>query len=142
VANLFAEWFEHTSKMIENFSLLPYDKDDGEQIADINQISQDPPFVLEYYFNHCILQHRNLTGMVCFQTNVPWYTVKSLKKPYFQWLKHHKVSLNFTKFKTDTLVACGFLVGAHPGYLCQNEVQEKLKISVGIEDTIPFQLSS
>jgi hypothetical protein len=81
--------------------------------------------------------------MVHFPTSVSWSTIKSFKHPYFAWLCTNRVYLNYTKFKTDTLVACGFLVGAHPGYLCREEAEEEIRGSLGLDEgELQFQLSS
>jgi archaellum component FlaC len=62
---------------------------------------------------------------------------------YFSWLKECRVYINQTKFKTDTLVACGFLVGAHPGHLRRDEAEEEFRASLEIDsESLPFQLSS
>jgi hypothetical protein len=46
------------------------------------------------------------------------------------------------KFKTETLVACGFLVGAHPGFLCRNEAEEEICGSLGLDKgELDFQTS-
>jgi hypothetical protein len=143
VAALFLQWFEKSAASLANFSLLPYDKEGGHQITSKDQIEQDPEFYKQYYHNHRVLQHGNLTGMVQFQTSLPWIALKSAKSVYFTWLKECRVYLNQTKFKTDTLVACGFLVGAHPGFLRRDEAEEELRVSLDLEkEPLPFQLSS
>ncbi len=143
VAALFLQWLEKSTALLANFSLLPYDGEGGQQIISTDQVEHDPAFYDQYYFNHRVLQHGNLTGMIQFQTSVPWISLKSPKSPYFNWLKECRVYMNRTAFKTDTLVACGFLVGAHPGFLRRDEAEEELKVSLDIEpDTLPFQLSS
>jgi hypothetical protein len=48
-------------------------------------------FFNNHYFNHRVLQHGNLTGMVHFQTTSPWAPIKITKGTYFQW--HMKFSL-------------------------------------------------
>jgi hypothetical protein len=40
------------------------------------------------------------------------------------------------------LVACGFLVGAHPGHLCHDEAEQDLCKSLNLEENFPFQLSA
>lgn len=50
--------------------------------------------------------------------------------------------LNQTTFKTDTLVACGFLVGAHPGHLHCDEAERELRTSLQLENNFPLQLSA
>ncbi len=107
------------------------------------KIPEDAAFFSDYYHNHRVLQHGNLMSMVQFQTSVPWIALKSYKSTYFTWLKECKVYLNHTKFKTDTLVACGFLVGAHPGHLRRDEAEVELRVSLDADpDKFPFQLSS
>jgi hypothetical protein len=143
VAALFLQWFEKSAVSLANFSLLPYEGEGGHQITSKDQFEQDPEFYKQYYHNHRVLQHGNLTGMVQFQTSLPWIALKSAKSAYFTWLKECRVYLNKTKFKTDTLVACGFLVGAHPGFLQRDEAEEELRVSLDLEnDSLPFQLSS
>jgi hypothetical protein len=140
---LFLQWFEKSVNLLANFSILPYKEEKGHQITSTTQIPDDADFFAKYYHNHWVLQHGNLTGMIHFQTRTPWISLKSFKSPYFTWLKNCKVYLNQTKFKTDTLVACGFLVGAHPGHLRRDEVEEELKVSLGMDQgPLPFQLSS
>ena len=58
-------------------------------------------------------------------------------------MRESKVFLNYTKFKTETLVPIGFLVGAHPGHLRRDEAEEELRGSLGLsEGELPFQLTS
>ncbi len=103
----------------------------------------DPEFFAEYYGNHRSLIHGNLTGMVHFKTSTPWNTIKAFKSRYFAWLTDIQVFLNYTKFKTETLVPCGFLVGALPGYLRRLEAEVELHASLGLDaGEIPFQLGS
>jgi hypothetical protein len=53
------------------------------------------------------------------------------------------VFLQYTKFQMDTLVVCGFLVGAHPGHLRRDEAEEELHGSRGLDFVdLKFQLSS
>jgi hypothetical protein len=81
--------------------------------------------------------------MVHFQVGTPWGQLKKPSSPYFSWLHLNQVFLNYTKFKTDTLIPCGFLVGAHPGFFRRDEAEEELIGSLGLADnSIPFQLSS
>lgn len=145
VAEHFRSWFKATSAAVPNFSLLPYDEGEkGLQITSLQQIPVDnPSFYTEYYFNHRVLNHGNLTGMVHFQCSVPWAKLKGYNSSYFGWLRTSNVYLNQTKFKTSTLVACGFLVGAHPGYLRRDEAEDELRLSLKLSDEdISFQLSS
>jgi hypothetical protein len=143
VAALFLQWYEKSHSLLSNFSLLPYDEDQGQQITSPDQIMHDSDFFSKYFYNHRVLQTGNLTGMVHFQTNIPWISLKSYRSKYFAWLKECRVYLNHMKFKTDTLVACGFLVGSHPGHLWWDEAEEELRESLEIDsDQLPFQLSS
>jgi len=62
---------------------------------------------------------------------------------YFKWLKVNQVFLNHTKFKTDTLVPCGFLLGAHPGFFRRDEAEIDLAHNISPSDSpLDFQLSS
>jgi hypothetical protein len=144
VANLFTTWVEASIKLLGNFALLPFDNDTGPKVVTMEDIKRgDPEFFNAYYGNHCSLLHGNLTGMVHFQTSTPWSTIKAFKSRYFAWLTDNRVFLNYTKFKTETLVPCGFLVGAHPGYLRRNEADEELHASLGLDPgEIPFQISA
>jgi hypothetical protein len=81
-----------------------------------------------YYHNNRVLQHGNLTGMISFQCSTPWSDIKKPTSSFFQWLRQVRVYLNQTKFKASTLVACGFLYGAHPGYLRCNEAEKELSL--------------
>jgi len=81
--------------------------------------------------------------MVAFQCTATWGDIKSPWSQYFQWLKEHRVFLNPTKLKTDNLVPCGFLLGAHPGYLRRDEAESDHHKCLGItQEELPFQLSS
>jgi hypothetical protein len=81
--------------------------------------------------------------MVLFHCSLPWNQLKRVKSTYFNWLRFNNVYLNQTKFKTATLVSCGFLVGAHPGYFRRDEAEKELRISLNIAaDELPFQLSA
>jgi hypothetical protein len=81
--------------------------------------------------------------MILFQSSLPWSKLKAFRNPYFNWLRSNNVYLNQTKFKTDTLVACGILLGAHPSYLRRDEAEQELHQSLKLQDQeIPFQLSS
>jgi hypothetical protein len=152
VAKIFTDWFIASSKSLENFSLVPFEEGEkGQQISATDQIPDDSStFYKDYYFNHRVLNHGNLTGMICFQSSTSWSKIKGYKSTYFNWLRNNNVFLNQTKFKTSTLVACGFLVGAHPGYLRRDEAEQELRVSLQLqqedskaeEENIPFQLSS
>jgi hypothetical protein len=115
---LFREWFVNSSKHIPGFALLPFEDDKGQEILTSDQVPDDnPTFYSDYYYNHRVLRHGNMTGMVHFRCMVSWNKVKRMKDPYFQWLSKAKVYINLAKFKSATLVVCGFFVGAHPGHL-------------------------
>ncbi len=152
VAQLFQTWVKSSCSMLQNFSLLPHkDGEKGQQITSPDQVPEDnASFYTDYFFNHQVLQHGNLTGMVAFQTSTPWSRIKAPSSKYFNWLRLNSVYLNQTKFKTATLVACSFLVGTHPGYLRHDEAERELRLSLGLsipdqnteEADIHFQLSS
>jgi len=80
--------------------------------------------------------------MVHFSYTVSWNKVKRMQDPYFQWLHQSKVYPNLTKFKSMTLVICGFFVGAHPGHFRREDVEKELRQRLQILDDFPFQLSS
>jgi hypothetical protein len=81
--------------------------------------------------------------MVAFQCTIPWSSIKSPTCQYFQWLKAHHIFINPNKFKTDNLVPCGFLFGAHPSYLRRDEAEQELQACLNITpDSLPFQLLS
>jgi hypothetical protein len=144
IAELFLQWLDKSSSLLSNFGILPFDAKKGQQTTDRSQVAlDDVEFFGTHYYNHRVLQQRNLTGMVHFQTSSPWRSIKHIKSPYFTWMKACKVFLNYTKFETYTLVACGFMVGAHPGHLCCQEAEEKLRGSLALDDDeLEFQLSS
>jgi len=144
VGELFHQWFEKSPALLTNFSLLPFDSEKGQPTRKFSQNLHTLEFFEKYFHNHRVLQHKNLTGMVHFQTSIPWAFLKSARCPYFTWLKQCQVNLSPTKFKMDTLVACGFMVGAHPGFLSRNKAEEELcgSLSLDDEDVLPFQLSS
>ena len=140
---LFRAWVTNTSKHIPNFSLVPFEDELGQVISTPEQVPTDNvTFYQEYYHNHRVLCHGNLTGMVQFCCSVSWNKIKRMKDPYFQWLQQAKVYLNLTKFKSDTLVLCGFLLGAHPGHLHREDAEKEMKCRLEISDDFPFQLSS
>jgi hypothetical protein len=145
VAKFFRRWIYSSSESIDNFALVPYDDDKGQQISSIDQVPEDnASFYSAYYHNHRVLNHGNLTGMVAFQCTTPWARLKSPNHPFFNWLRLNKVFLNQTKFKASSLVPCGFLLGAHPGYLRRDEAEEELRQGLGYtqDEELPFQLSS
>jgi hypothetical protein len=78
-------------------SLLPYEGEKGQPIKSLQEIAQEPAFFPNY--------------------TIHWSALKRPTGPYFTWLWQCQVFLNPTNFKTDTLIACGFLVGAHLGFL-------------------------
>lgn len=144
VAELFTSWIEASINLLADFALLPYDDTKQESVTSVAQICRgDPEFFTTYYGNHRSLVHGNLTGMVHFQTSTTWSSIKAFKSRYFAWLTDHRVFINYTRFKTETLVPCGFLVGAHPGHFRRLEAEEELHASLGLDPgELPFQLSA
>jgi hypothetical protein len=145
VAKYFQRWIFSSCESIDNFSLIPFEDDKGLQISNLNQVPEEnKEFYSSYYHNHRVLNQGNLTGMVAFQCSMPWAQLKSPNHPYFAWLRLNKVFLNQTKFKTSSLVPCGFLLGAHPGHLRRDEAEVELRVSLGFstDEELPFQLSS
>jgi hypothetical protein len=144
IADQFTLWIEASLKLLGDFALLPFDGAGTTKITAMEHIRWgDPDFFSEYYGNHRSLVHGNLTGMVHFQTSSSWNSIKAFKSRYFSWLTDNRVFLNYTKFKTETLVPCGFFVRAHPGYLRRDEAEEELHASLGLDPgEIPFQRSS
>ena len=128
-AELFLQWFEQSSKSLANFTLLPFDPETGQQITTPSQIAtNDVDFFSKYYFNHRLVYLGHLSR---------------IKDPCFCWLNDYKVFLNYTKFKTDTLGVCSFLVGAHPGHLHCDEVEEELRDHLHLDSSpLKFHLSS
>jgi hypothetical protein len=140
---LFREWVAATHKLIPDFALLPFNDDKGQVIVSPDQVPDDnPSFFQDYYYNHRVLNHGNMTGMVHFRCTVSWSKVKRMKDPYFKWLHLHKIYLNLTKFKSATLVVCGFLVGAHPGHFRRDDAEIELRSRLHLPEEFPFQLSS
>jgi len=144
VADFFLNWYEKSIADLPEFTLLPFD-------SDVNQVAPAPKKIMHdnvtffnaFYGNHRVLHHGNLTDMVHFHTTLSWSAIKSFKNPYFSWMRAHRVFLNYTKFKTDTLVACGFLVGAHPGHTHREEAEEEIHGSLGLDPgELDFQLSA
>jgi hypothetical protein len=114
---LFRDWVQSSSKYIPDFALFPFHDEKGQTIDKPEQVPDDnPEFFREYYYNHRVLNHGNLTGMV-----------------HFRYL---------AKFKSATLVVCGFLVGAHPGHLRREDAKTELRQRLELEPDFPFQLSS
>jgi len=139
----FRELVKKSSELIPDFALIPFDDEKGPVITKNEQVPDDnPTFYQDYYHNHRILNHGNMTGMVHFRCSVSWNKVKRMKEPYFQWLQKAKVYLNLAKFKSATLVVCGFLVGAHPGHLRREDAERELRERLQLSDDFPFQLSS
>jgi hypothetical protein len=145
VAKYFRRWIFSSCESIDQFSLLPYDDEKGQQIVSLDQVPEDnAEFYSTYYHNHRVLAHGNLTGMVVYQSSSPWSKLKSPNHPFFNWLRLNKVFLNQIKFKALSLVPCGFLLGAHPGHLRRDEAEDELRVSLGFssDEESPFQLSS
>jgi hypothetical protein len=141
--SMFREWVKSTSKHIPDFTLLPFEDEKGQGVSSPSQVPDDnPDFFKEYYHNHRVLRHGNLTGMVHFSCTVSWNRVKRMQDPYFQWLHQNKVYLNMAKFKSATLVVCGFLVGAHPGHFRRDDAEKELRVRLQLPEDFPFQLSS
>jgi len=140
---LFREWVKQTGSLLPDFALLPFDDDKGTVVTTPEQVPYDnPTFFQDYYYNHRILNHGNMTGMVQFRCSVSWNKVKRMRDPYFQWLHLNKIYLNLAKFKSATLIVCGFLVGAHPGHLRREDAEKELQQRLGLTEEFPFQLSS
>jgi hypothetical protein len=144
VATLFSRWVFSACQSIPHFSLLPYTDEKGVRISSTEQIPKDnKEFFDQYFHNHRVLAHGNLTGMITFQCSVTWASLKDPNSGFFKWLHFNKVYLNQTKFKTDTLVPCGFLLGAHPGFLHWDEAEQELRNSLNLNcEELPFQLSA
>jgi hypothetical protein len=145
VAKYFRRWIFSSCESIDHFTLVPYEDEKGQQITSLDQVPEDNmDFYSNYYHNHRVLTHGNLTGMVSFQCSTPWTRLKSPNHPFFNWLRLNKVFLNQTKFKTSSLVPCGFLLGAHPGHLRRDEAEAELRVSLGFDsdEELTFQLSS
>jgi hypothetical protein len=144
VPTLFKHWIHSSSETLPDFSLLPYEDENGQQITSQDQAPDDnPEFYMKFFFNHRVLQHGNLTGMVLFQCTLPWSQLKKSNSTYFNWLRFNNVYLNQTKFKTATLVPCGFLVGAHPGHFRRDEAEAELQSSLNLTGPdMQFQLSA
>jgi hypothetical protein len=144
VADLFTSWIDASLKLLSDFALLPFEDDVSDTITSIEHIARgDPDFFMKYYGNQRSLIHGNLTGMVHFQTSTSWQSIKAFRSRYFAWLTNNRVFINYTKFKTETLVPCGFLVGAHPGHFRRKEAEEEILASLGLDPgELSFQLSS
>jgi hypothetical protein len=142
VTKLISRFVFSASDSLPQFSLLPFEDDKGQQVSSIDQLlDNNPEFYSIYYHNHRILQTGNLTGMIQFQCSSTWSELKSPSSSFFRWLKLNKVYLNYTKFKTSTLVPCGFLHGAHPGYLHLDEAEDEIRKYLNITNELEFQLS-
>jgi hypothetical protein len=64
---------------------------------------------------------------------------KKFQAPLLCMAKKGRVFLN----QTETLVACGYLLGAHPGHLHRDKVEEELWGNLSLEpNELNFQLSS
>jgi hypothetical protein len=141
--DLFRKWVAISSHQIPDFALLPFEDEKGLTVNVPDQVPEEnPTFFKEYYFNHHVLHHGNLTGMVHFRCSVSWNKIKRVQDEYFQWLHNNKVYLNLTKFKTDTLVICGFFVGAHPGHLRREDAESEIRTRLNLPPEFQFQLSS
>jgi hypothetical protein len=79
--------------------------------------------------------------MVHFQTSSSWTAIKKFTGEFFNWIREHKVYLNSTRFKTDTLAPASFLEGAHTGDLRRNEAELELLGSLGLEESYLFNSS-
>jgi hypothetical protein len=142
-ADHFTKWVSESFQLLPQFSLLPFEDAAGQQITSTLQLVDEKHFCSTYFHNHRVLQHSNLTGMIHFQVGVPWGYLKKPSGAYFSWLHKNEVFINCMKFKADTLVPCGFLVGAHPAFFCRDKAEDELTCSLDLDDTpVPFQLSS
>jgi hypothetical protein len=144
VAELFRRWLFSSVSSIPTFSALPYVNEKGIQLTSVDQLPEEnADFYRSYYCNHRLLNHGNLTGMVHFQCSVPWHTIKKPDDEYFKWLHLNKVFLNQTKFKTETLAPCEFLLGAHLGFFWRDEAEADLAPSINPGgEIVSFQLSA
>jgi hypothetical protein len=150
VTSIFSQFLATAIAHMPNFSLLPLlspslqwrERATGELYWP-NPRQQSWIFQL-YYHNHRVLQHGNLTGMISFQCDKPWTEIKKPTGSFFQWLHKCCIYLNQIRFKANTLVSCGFLHGAHPGYLWRAEAEKELDrcLNQDREKSIPFQLSA
>ena len=71
--DLFRQWVEISYSQIPDFALLPFDDELGQAIHTPDQVPENnSTFYKEYYHNHRVLQHGNLTGMIHFRCNVSW----------------------------------------------------------------------
>jgi hypothetical protein len=139
----FSEWMKATSKHIPDFVLLPFEDEKGQGITTSDQIpNNNLDFFNEYFYNHRVLRHGNLMGMVHFSCTVSWNKVKRMQDLYFQWMHQHKVYINLTMFKSATLVICGFFVGAHPGHLHRDDAEKEIRDRLQLPEAFPFQLTS
>jgi len=69
--HLFREWVKTMSKLIPDFALLHFDDEKGQAIVSPEQVPDDnPSFFQDYYYNHRVLNHGNMTGMVHFRCTV------------------------------------------------------------------------
>jgi hypothetical protein len=142
---LFSKFLANAIKLLPSFSLLPFNDDKGLQISSTTQLPEDnPDFYQTYYKNHRVLQHRNLTGMISFQCGVSWTVLKKPTCEFFRFLYTKKVFLNQTRINAATLVAVGFLHGAHPGYFQRDAAEQEMDkyINHNPVSKLPFQLSA
>jgi len=142
VAEYFRCWVYSSSQSLLSSSVIQYNDDKGMKVTSVDQLlSDNPEFYKTYYHNHRTLNHGNLTGMVLFQCSMPWNMIKK-DSEYFKWLRLNRVFLNQTKFKMDTIVPCGFLLGAHPGFFRRDKAEKEFQTTLNFTDPIPFQLFS
>jgi len=93
VPALLREWLQASFQHILDFSLLPYDDEKGQQVSATAQAPNDDlAFYKNYYHNHTVLVHGNLTGMVQFRCSMPWAKLKNMRGSYFQWTQKQSAS--------------------------------------------------
>ena len=74
---LFRDWVANTAKNIPDFALVPFEDDKGQVISTPDQVPyNNPSFYKDYYHDHRVLQHGNLTGMVQSRCSVSWHKIK------------------------------------------------------------------
>ncbi len=86
VTDLFEQWIQTSSKLLPDFSLLPYANEKGNQVFTSEQAPDDNLAFYQDYHNHPVLQHGNLTGMVQFHCSVSWSKIKTIKGIIFNGL--------------------------------------------------------
>jgi hypothetical protein len=145
MAILFSKFLANAIKLVPLFSLLPYNDNKGLKISFTTQPPEDnPDFYQTYYKNHRILQHRNLTSMISFQCGASWTMLKKPTCKFFRFLCTNKIFLYQTRINAATLVAIGFLHGAHPGYFRRDAAEQEMEkyINQNPASRLPFQLSA